>query len=81
MAVVVVSFDCRFLNRAIHPLDLAVGLGVVRLGQSVLDPISLGDHLEPHQPGCCCVLVVGLLRELDAVVREDSMDAIGDDLE
>lgn len=41
----------------------------------------LTNHVEPHLPGRYCVPVAWLLRELDAVIREYGVDAIGDRLE
>ena len=37
VAVVVVTFDRGFLDRAVHPLDLPVGPGRLDLGKPVLD--------------------------------------------
>ena len=39
MAVVVVTFDSRFLDRSVHSLDLAVGPGMLDFGEPVLDPV------------------------------------------
>ena len=83
------------LDRAVHPLDLAVPRensppdcflilgtpGVVRLGEPMLDAVGLADHVEPHLPGRGRVPVTRLLCELNTVVREDRMDAVGDSLE
>jgi hypothetical protein len=33
---------------AVHPLDLAVGSGMVRLSQPVLDAVIIADHVEAH---------------------------------
>lgn len=48
--VVVVALHRGVFDRPVHPLDLSVGLGVVRLGQPVLDPTGLADHVEPYEP-------------------------------
>lgn len=77
MAVVVEPFHSRVLDRAIHPLDLAVGPRVVGLGQSVLDAVGLADHVEAHRPGIDGVAVPRLLGELDAIVGQYGVDLIG----
>ena len=46
MAVVVVSLDRGFLDRAIHPLDLPIRPRVLQLGQPVLNSVLLAAHVE-----------------------------------
>lgn len=46
MAVVVVAFDRRVLDRTVHSLDLPVGPRVVHLGQTVLDAMLVADTIE-----------------------------------
>ncbi len=70
------ALDSGILDRAVHPLDLAVGPGMVRLCQAVLDPVGVADHVEAHGPGEDRIPVPRLLSELDAVVSEDHMDLI-----
>jgi hypothetical protein len=55
MAVVVITFHGRFLDRTVHSLDLAIGLGMLDFGEPVLDPIDGGNHLEQSYEcnGCC----------------------------
>lgn len=67
VVVVAVSLDGCVLDRAVHPLDLAVRSRMVRFGQPVLDAIDLADHVESHRPGVDGVPVPRLLCELDAV--------------
>jgi len=79
VVVVMEAFDGCVFDRAIHPLDLAVGPRMVRFCQSVLDPArhcprtnggqfrALTDHVEAHRPRMDGVSVPGLLGELDAV--------------
>ena len=69
------------LDRAVHSLDLAVDPRVVGLGQAVLDPVGVADHVEAHGPGEDRVPVPRLLGELDDVVSEDRMDVIRHGLE
>ena len=71
MAIVVIPFDGRVLNRAVHALDLSVRPRVVWLGQAMLNAICSADHVEPHGPGIGGVPVARLLTKLDAVVRKD----------
>ena len=70
-------FHSRALDRAVHPLDLPVRPGVVGLGQAVLDPVGLTDHVEAHWSGIDCVAVPGLPGELNAVVGENGVDLAG----
>ena len=71
------AFDSRVLDRPVHPFDLSIGPGVVRLGQAVLYTIGLADHVEPHGPGIDRVAIARLLGELDTIVGQDGMDPIG----
>jgi len=77
MAVVVIPFHCGVLDGAVHAFDLPVGPWMVRLGQSVLNPVGLADHVETHLAERHAISVSGLLRELDAVIGEDRVDLIG----
>ena len=62
------AFDGRFLDGAVHSLEVTVGLGMVRLGEPVLNAICFADHVEAHlaQPGS--VTIARLLSELDTIV-------------
>jgi hypothetical protein len=73
------ALNGRVLDRAVHPLDLAVRPRMVRLGQPVLDAVGLADHVEAHGPGGDGVPVPRLLGELDAVVCENGVDLMGAD--
>ena len=46
VAVVVVAFDGRVLEGAVHSLDLSIGPRVVGLCQAVLDVVLAADPLE-----------------------------------
>lgn len=81
VVLVVEALDGRVLDRAVHPLNLAVGPRVVGFGQSVFDPVRLADHVEAHWPGVDGVPVAVLLGELDAVVGENLVDLVGHHLE
>ncbi len=77
VAVVMEAFDGGVLDRSVHALDLAVGPRVVGLGQTVLDPIRFADHVEAHRPGIGSIPVPGLVGELDAIIGQDRVDAVG----
>lgn len=81
VVIVVVSLYGCVLDRAVHPLDLAVRPRMVRFGQPVLDAVGLADHVEAHRPGVDGVPVPRLLCELDAVIRQNRVDLIGHGLE
>ncbi len=81
VAFVIEAFDGRLLDRPVHSLDLTIGPRMVWLGQAVLDPICLADHIEAHLARIRCVPVPGLLGELDAIVGQDRVDAVGNLLE
>lgn len=76
VAVVVIAFDGRILDRPVHPFDLAIGPWMVRFSQSVFYFICLVDHVEAHRPRINCVPVPRLLCELDAIVRENGVDFV-----
>ena len=46
VAFVVVSFDGRVLDSAVHPLDLTVGPGVLWFGEPVVDVVLRAGELE-----------------------------------
>lgn len=48
--VVMKALNRRALDRPRHPLDLAFGPGMGWLGETVLAPIRLADHVEPYLP-------------------------------
>ena len=75
------TFDGRLLDCPIHSLDLDIGPRMVWLGPAVLDPTCLADHVQAHLPRICSVPGAGLLGDLDAVVSQDRMGAIGHCLE
>lgn len=61
MAVAMEAFDGCVLDRSVHPLDLAVGPGMVRLGEAMLEVVGLADHVESHLPREGGVPVTGLV--------------------
>ena len=46
VALVVVAFDRRVLDRAVHSLDLPIGPGMVHLGQAMIDVVFVADPIE-----------------------------------
>ena len=74
MRFIVIVLDRRLLDRAIHPLDLPVRPGVINFGQPVLDAMLFTDAVEQVLESPPILQAVG---ELDAVVRQDGMNAVG----
>ena len=50
MRFVVIVPDGRFLERAVHPLDLPIGPRMVGVGEAVLDVMLAADAVEHVQP-------------------------------
>ena len=79
MAVVVVTSDGSFLDRPVHPFDLAVGPGMVDPGAAVLDAILATPHGE-HVRDDACGRSIGMARrqpKLDAIISENRVDLVG----
>ena len=80
MAVVIVALDGSVLDRSVHALDLAIGPGMLDLGQPMFDAILLAAHIE-HMCRVSCRLAVRVARresELDPIVGENRVDLVGD---
>lgn len=73
MAVVVIALHRCFLQSPVHPLDLAVGPRMVRLGSTVLDLVFPAHATNDMREGRAIPLPV---RALDAVVGQDNVDAV-----
>jgi hypothetical protein len=54
MGVVVIAPHRRLLERAVHPLHLAVSPRMIRLGEAMLDAVFTTDALEHMQSIACC---------------------------
>lgn len=65
-------------DRAIHPLHLATGTRIVRLGEPVLDAIGFAGHVEAALVREDRAAVSRLLRELNAIVGQDRVKLVGD---
>ena len=83
VAVIVVALDGRLLDCPIHPLDLAVGPRVVRLREPMFNAVALASAIErvAAERGSWSLAVLRQVGELDAVVGENGMDAVGDRLD
>jgi resolvase-like protein len=80
VSIVMVALDGRFLDRAVHALDLAVGPGMLDLSQPMFDAILLAAHIE-HMCRASCRRTVRVARresELDPIVGENRVDLVGD---
>ena len=77
MALVVKAFACRLPDGAVHSLDLTVGPGMVGLSKPVVNVIGFADHVKAHLTRLGGVAVAQLLGELDAVVCQDRVNALG----
>ena len=69
VVVVVIAFDGRIFDRAVHALDLPVGPGMFDLGEPVLDAIFAAAHVE-H------VGEVGRGRAVPVAWREGELDSV-----
>jgi hypothetical protein len=81
MIIVVVPLDCGIFDFSVHSLDLTTSTLLVGFGQPMPDPVRVTDHVKTHRPRMCCVSVLGLLGELDAIVGEDGVDVMWDGFE
>ena len=75
MSVVMVAFDGRLFDGAVHPLDLADDPGMLDLGEPVLDPIFDAAHVEHlgHIGGRGAIGVARRKGELDTIARCGSL--------
>lgn len=83
MAFVVVASDGGFSQRPVHPLDLAVSLQVIRLGEAVLvgvfetDAVQIVDPVASGGAGA----MLRNVAELHAVVGQNHVDLLGHGLD
>ncbi len=81
--IVVVDVDRGVLDRAAHPLGLAVGPGVIGVGHAVLDaPVNADPAVDAAAGGAVtlAMAILGSVGEGHAVVREHGVDFVGEDL-
>jgi len=78
VTIVMIAFDCRFLDRAVHPFDLAIGPRTLDFGAPVLDAVLPAAHVElmRHVSRRRALRVTWKKGELDAIApaerRRDS---------
>lgn len=83
MVVIMIAFDSSVFDRAVHPLDLTIGPGMLDFGQPVLDAILPAPHIEHVRHVACrwSIGVAGWKGELDAVVGQNGVDFVGNGLD
>src|SRR6516162_1577563 len=75
-----VTLDGRFLDRAVHALDLTIGPRMLDLGQPMFDAILLAAQIE-HMCRVSCrraVRVSWWESELGPIIGEDRVDVVWD---
>ena len=79
MAIVVETLDGRLLDRAVHALSLTVGPGMVRLRQTVFDPMSPTRPVERVTPKARrgAASVPGKVGKLDTIIAQHRVDFAG----
>ena len=79
MVVIVVALYGRLLDGPVHPLDLSVRPGMLRLRQAMFDTVAPAGPIERMAAtlGRWPVPVLPHIGELDAVVGQDGMDLVG----
>ena len=83
VASVVIAFDGRFFDGAVHALHLASRPWMVGLGQAVFDVVLAAYLIEAENSvtGCPSVPVAWQVGELDAIVGQDCIQPIGHSLD
>src|SRR5262245_59105908 len=80
MSIIMVTLDGRFLDRAVHALDLTIGPRMLDLGQPMFDAILLAAQIE-HMCRVSwrrAVRVSWWESELDPIIGEDRVDLVWD---
>ena len=80
MGFVMIAAHGCFFQGAVHALDLALGPGMVRFGEPVLDAVFPTAHIE-HMGSITRGRAIGISwreRELNAMIGENSVDFVGD---
>lgn len=83
VTVVMIAFDGGFLDCPVHSFDLTVGPGVIGFGQSVFDAMCSACTIEHMHAQPCrgSIAARRQIAKLDAVVRQDGMNFVGDGLD
>ena len=78
VGVIEEAFDGGFLDGSVHAFDLAVGPGMVRLGESMFDDVAAADSVEgmASKAGGGSLAVPGEVCELDSIVGEHRMNTV-----
>jgi len=68
--VVEEAFDSGFLDGSVHPFDLTIGPGMVRLGEAVFDSVDMAGPIEgmAAEAGGWTLAILRKVGELDSVV-------------
>ena len=74
MAIVMIAFNGCVLDGPIHSLDLAIGPGMLDLGEPVLNAMFKANPIKDMLEGEALLLLIG---KLNAVVRQHNMNGIG----
>lgn len=77
LALLVEAFDGGVLDDPVHPFDLTTFPQMIVYCEPMFDAVCLTDHVEAHLPRERCIPVARLLGELDAVVGQDRVAAVG----
>ena len=72
--LVMKAFNRRLFQRAIHPFDLAVGPGVGRLGEALLNGPLLAELAERM---ATCLRMMGQVAELNTIIGPYFMHLVG----
>ena len=80
VGVVMVAFDGGLFDRSVHPLDLAIGPRVVRLGEAVLDAAFAADLVEAVDAiaSSPAIPVARQVGALDAIIGQDRVQVVRD---
>ena len=68
---VVITLHCSVLDGAIHAFDLAIGPGMIDLGQAMPDAQSITQAIKGDCPVSFRAFTLG---ELNAVIRQNGVD-------
>jgi len=79
VSIVMVALNGRFLDRAVHALDLTVCPRMLDLGQAMFDAVFLAADIEHvrHVSSCRTISVARREGKLDAIVGEHRVDFVG----
>src|SRR6516225_7861137 len=80
VSIIMVTLDGRFLDRAVHALDLTIGPRMLDLGQPMFDANLLAAQIE-HMCRVSCrraVRVSWWESELGPIIGEDRVDVVWD---